>query len=158
MAEYSANALQNVLSNQPVVFTESPVPCTRGLIFHRDESGIFRLANTVDSYGMMNCGCGCFTMPESMYLVSVSANIAIPTGGTVEAISLALAIDGEVDPSSTMTVTPAAVEDFWNISTSINVAVPAICRCSTVSLRNISTQAVDVQNANIIISYQGVRR
>ena len=158
MAEYSANALQNVLSNQPVVFTESPVPCTRGLIFHRDESGIFRLANTVDYCGWNNCGCGCCPMPESIYQVTFSANIAIPEGGTVEAISLALAIDGEVDPSSTMTVTPAAAEDFWNVSTAVLVAIPAICRCSSVSIRNISTQAVDVQNANIIFSYLGVRR
>lgn len=158
MAEYSANALQNVLANQPVVFTESPVPCNMGLVFHRDESGIFRLANTTDGYNWYGCNCGCNSVPESMYQVSFSANIAIPTGGTVEPISLALAIDGEVDPSSTMTVTPAAAEDFWNVSTSILVAVPAICRCSAVSVRNISTQDVDVQNANIIFAYLGVRR
>ena len=155
MAEYSANAIQNVLANQPVIFTESPVPCNRGLIFHRDESGIFRLANTTSNL-WTGCSC-CYQIPESIYQVSFSANIAIPTGGTVEAISLAIAIDGEIDPSSTMIVTPAADDEYQNISTSIMVAVPAICRCSAVSVRNTSTQAVDVQNANIIFSYLGIR-
>ena len=156
MAEYSANAIQNVLANQPVIFTESPVPCNRGLIFHRDESGIFRLANTTNNL-WTGCGCGCYQMPESIYQVSFSGNIAIPTGGTVEAISLAIAIDGEIDPSSTMIVTPAADDEYQNISTSIMVAVPAICRCSAVSVRNTSNQAVNVQNANIIFSYLGIR-
>lgn len=158
MAEYSANALQNVLPNQPIIFTESPVPCTAGLIYHRDESGIFRLANTVNGcatpswYG---CCCGA---PESMYQVAFHANVAIPEGGTVEAISLAIAIDGEIDPSSTMIVTPAAAEDFWNVGAEIIVAVPSICRCSSISVRNTSTQAINVQNANIIFAYNGIKR
>ena len=45
MAEYSANVLQTVTASGAVVFTESPQPCTRGLIYHRDESGLFRLAS-----------------------------------------------------------------------------------------------------------------
>ena len=44
-AEFSANAAQVVPANSSVIFTESPVPCTSGLVYHRDESGIFRLAN-----------------------------------------------------------------------------------------------------------------
>lgn len=155
MAEYSANALQNVLSNQPIIFSESPVPCNRGLVFHRDESGIFRLANVVDAWNTACCCCG---MPETMYQVGFHANVAIPEGGTVEAISLAIAIDGEIDPSSTMIVTPAAVSEFWNVGAEIIVAVPSICRCNSVSVRNTSTQAIDVQNANIIFSYSGIKR
>ena len=57
-AEYSANATQTVEVNAPVIFTESPVPCRRGLIFHRDESGIFRLANNANA-NACGCGCGC---------------------------------------------------------------------------------------------------
>ena len=155
MAEYSANALQNVLSNQPIIFSESPVPCNGGLIFHRDESGIFRLANVVDTWNTACCCCG---MPETMYQVGFHANVAIPTGGTVEPISLAIAIDGEIDPSSTMIVTPAAVSEFWNVGAEIIVAVPSICRCSSISVRNTSTQAIDVQNANIIFNYSGIKR
>ena len=44
-AEYSANAIQTVATGGSVIFTESPVPCNKGLIYHRDESGIFRLAS-----------------------------------------------------------------------------------------------------------------
>ena len=100
-AEYSANAIQTVAAGGSVIFTESPVPCTRGLIYHRDESGAFRLASPT----AMGCGCrrGCCCMdyPTANYQVAFHANIQIPEDGTVEPISLAIAIDGEVDASST---------------------------------------------------------
>ena len=159
MAEYSANAAQTVLAGQPIIFTESPVPCNRGLIFHRDESGIFRLANAAGTNGWCStwsCPC-CNQMPETMYEVAFHANIAIPTGGTVEAISLAVAIDGEIDPSSTMIITPAADNEYGNVGADIIIAVPSICRCSSVSVRNTSSQPILVQNANLVIGFQGVR-
>lgn len=161
MAEYSANAVQTVGANQPIIFTESPVPCNRGLIFHRDESGVFRLASpsVIGGYNAgwgWGCSC-CNQMPESHYLVSFHANIAVPTGGTVGPISLALAIDGTVDPSSTMIVTPAAVEEYFNVGAGIIVSIPAICRCGSVSVINTSTEDVLVQNANLLIAYQGIR-
>jgi len=96
-------------------------------------------------------------MPEAMYLVTFHANIAIPPTGTVGPISLAVAIDGDVDPSSTMIITPAAVEEFGNVGAEIIVAVPAICGCESVSVRNTSTGDVLVQNANLVIAYQGIR-
>lgn len=159
MAEYSANASQVVASNQPVIFTESPVP-SKGLIFHRDESGIFRLASPslIDPYGVYGStrSCCCNT-PEAMYLISFHANIALPTGATPGPISLAIAIDGEIDPSSTMISTPAAAEAFDNVGAEIIVAVPFICRCSSISVRNTSSVDITVQNANLVISYQGIR-
>jgi hypothetical protein len=127
--EYSANAIQTIAPNGSVIFTESPVPCNKGLVYHRDESGLFRLASPT----AMGCGCMqrccCGGMPTANYVVSFHANIQVPEGGTVEPISLALAIDGEIDPSSEMIFTPAAVEEFGNVSAEIIVAVPAICRC-----------------------------
>ena len=57
-----------------------------------------------------------------------------------------------------MTYTPAAVAEFGNVGADIIVAVPIICRCSTVSVRNIGTQAVEVQNANIVFDFAGTRR
>ena len=81
----------------------------------------------------------------------IGANIAIPTGGTVGAISVAITIDGATIPSSTMTVTPAAVEQFFNVSRAINAGVFAGC-CESISVRNTSDQPILVQNANIIIS------
>lgn len=153
-AEYSANVLQTVSPNQSVIFTESPVPCNRGLVFHRDESGLFRLASRT---GCCVYGCVCST-PETLYQVAFHANIQIPEGGTVEEISLGIFIDGEVDPSSTMITVPAAVEQLQNVGAEIIVAVPCICRCSSVSIRNTSTQDIDVQNANVLFNYLGVRR
>ena len=86
------------------------------------------------------------------------ANVAIPTGGTVEEIQLAVVIDGETDPSSIMSFTPAAVEEFGNVGADVIVAVPCICGCSSVSVRNISDQPVDVRNANIVFDYAGILR
>jgi len=90
------------------------------------------------------------TQCRARYRVSFGGNIAIPTGGTVEAISLAIAIEGEAVPSTTMIVTPAAVEEFFNVFSAVFFDVPRNC-CMTVSVKNISTQAVDVQNANLIV-------
>lgn len=159
-AEYSANAVQVVQPNGSVIFTESPVPCNRGFIFHRDESGLFRLA----SPGLMgyNCcrRCCCSDFPEALYGCAFHCNISLPAGGTVEPISLAIAIDGEVDPSSIMTVTVPLVSEVAgdNVGSDIIVAVPCICRCASVSVRNISTQAINVMNANIVFDFRGVRR
>ena len=148
MAEWSSNEQQIVNPGETVIFTENPVPCDRGFIRHRDETGNFLLK------GWTPCCC----KKSANYLVDFGANIAIPTGGTVEPISLAIAIDGEVDPSSTMIFTPAAVEEFGNVSANVVVSVPWICRCASVSIRNISTQDIQVQNANIVFDYLGIRR
>lgn len=159
-AEFSANAVQVVQPNGSVIFTESPVPCNRGFIFHRDESGLFRLA----SPGLMGYSCCrrccCSDFPEALYGCAFHCNISLPEGGTVEPISLAIAIDGEVDPSGVMTVTVPLVSEIAgdNVGSDIIVAAPCICRCSSVSVRNISTQAINVMNANIVFDFRGVRR
>ncbi len=161
-AEYSANATQVVQPNASVIFTESPVPCNRGMIYHRDESGLFRLASPA-TMGY-NCfrRCCCCGFPSAMYEVAFHANISVPTdpAGTVEPISLAIAIDGEIDPSSIMTVTVPLVSDVAgdSVGADIIVSVPCICRCSSVSVRNVSTQAINVMNANIVFDYAGVMR
>lgn len=146
-AEYSANAAQEVPVNGSVVFTESPVPCCRGLIYHRDDTGIFRLANKFFRQNFTQCW-----RRNTNYEVAFHANIAVPTEETIpdEGISLAIAIDGEIDPSSTMIFVPAAVEDLGNVGADIVVTVPYLCGCSTVSVRNTSTIPITVQNANLI--------
>ena len=156
-AEYSSNNLQTVAANGSVIFTESPVPCNRGMVYHRDESGLFRLASPSTLGYRRTC---CNSMPMANYEVAFHANIAIPTepAGTVAPLSLALFIDGEEDPSSIMTVTPAAAGDFWNVGADVLVSVPYICRCASVSVRNVSTQAIEVSNANLVIDFTGVRR
>jgi hypothetical protein len=102
--------------------------------------------------------CCCADYPTANYQVAFHANIQIPDGGEVEPISLAVVIDGEVDPSSIMTFTPAATEELGNVGADVIVAVPCICRCASVSIRNVSTQAIQVQNANIVFDFAGVRQ
>lgn len=160
-AEYSANQLQLVPANGSVIFSASPVPCNRGIIYHRDESGIFRLASPrVMGVSCRRCCC-CCGFPEAIYSVGFHANIAVPstpTAGTVEEIQLAIFVDGEEDPSSIMSFTPAALDEFGNVGAGILVSVPCICGCSSVSVRNISTQPVEVRNANIMFGFEGFRR
>jgi hypothetical protein len=84
-------------------------------------------------------------------MVTFGANIAIPTGGSVEAISLAIAIDGEPVQASSMIITPAAVEQYFNVSASIFIDVTRGC-CSQISVLNTSDQPILVQNGNLIIT------
>lgn len=146
-AEYSANAAQVVPANGSVIFTESPVPCNSGLIYHRDDTGLFRLANRFFRQNVTQCW-----RRNTRYEVAFHANIAVPEGETVpeDGISLALAIDGDVDPSSTMIFVPTEAEVFGNVGADIVVTVPCVCTCTSVSVRNNSTIPVTVQNANII--------
>ncbi len=136
MAEYVANALQTVEINQNVLFTDTAVYGNNSIV-HRDGSGIITLR------GLTN-------QCRARFRITFGANIAIPEDGVVEAISVAISVGGEPVASSNMIVTPAAVEEFWNVSRSIHVDVPCGC-CVQVSVRNTSEQAIDVQNANLII-------
>ena len=135
--EIIANALQTVQANQNVYFTDTVI-CGNTSMTHRDDSGLVMLR-------------GITNQCRARFKVSFGANIAIPTGGTVGPISLAIAIDGEAVPATTMIVTPAAVEQFFNVSADLFIDVPRGC-CVSVSVKNISTEAVEVQNANIIIT------
>ena len=134
--EITANALQTVLANQNVIFTDTVV-CGSASIMHRDDSGLITLR------GLTN-------QCRARFRVTFGANIAIPTGGTVGSISLALSLDGEPVGPTTMTVTPAAVENYFNVSSNIFIDVPRGC-CLTVGVKNINTQSILVQNANLII-------
>ena len=113
MAEFTGIAIQTVAQGEDVAFTETPV-CATKCIVHRQGSGIVKLR------GLTN-------QCRARFLVSYSGNIQIPTGGTVEAISLAIAIDGEPLQSTRMIVTPAAVENFFNVSAQAYVDVPRGC-------------------------------
>lgn len=150
MAEYSANALQTVNPGETIVFTESPDPCRRGLVRHRDGTGNFLLSGWVPNVGC-GCRCRCRRQRSAEYLIDFGANIAIPTGETVGPISVALTIDGATIPASQMIVTPAAVEEFFNVSRAINAQIWNGC-CESVAIRNTSDIPILVQNANVIFS------
>ena len=140
MAEYVNNAIQEVEANENVLLNDS-IPCTKGYIVHRNGSGILTLR------GIVNNGCNQF----ARYQVEFNGNIAIPTGGTVEEISIALAINGEAIQTSRARVTPAAVENYFNVTSLANITVPKGC-CYTLSVENTAGQAIEVQNANLTIS------
>ena len=67
MAEYLANAVQNVALDNPVLFSAS-IPCTKGYIYHEDETGVFILRG---------CTNNCF----ARYQVTFNGNIAVPEEG-----------------------------------------------------------------------------
>lgn len=138
MAEFSGILLQTVEENDNVLFTETPV-CPTRCITHREGSGIIRIN------GNRNDG-----QQRARYYVAFSGNIQIPAGGTVGEISLAISVDGESLESTEMIVTPTVVEAFFNVSSQVYIDVPCGC-CVTVAVENTSDQAIEVQNANLIV-------
>ena len=149
MAEYVYNPIQLVQPNQPVLLNTS-IPCPKGYVFHRNESGIVTLR------GIVNNACGCF----ARYQVTFNGNIAVPEGGTAGAISVALAIDGEPILTSRAIVTPAAVDEYFNVTSTAIITVPRGC-CFNVSVENTSESAtpattpapaINVQNANMTVT------
>lgn len=136
MAEFTNTPIQLVAEDAAVVFNETPV---RGCkcIDHREGAGVITLR------GLTNT---CF----AQYRVSFGANIAIPDGGTVEPISVAISVRGEPLGSATAIVTPAAADEYFNVYISVLVCVPRGC-CTDIAVVNTSDQAINVQNANLIV-------
>lgn len=147
MAEYLANAVQQVNLNAPVIFTAS-IPCTRGYIYHEDETGVFTLRGITNN---------CF----ARYQVTFNGNIAVPTGGTVGPIAVAIAVSGEPRLTSRAVYTPADVDEYGNVTSTCIITVPRGC-CFNMSVEYISgitddpattpTPAISVQNANLVIN------
>lgn len=136
MAEFSNSIIALVSAGQNVPLTETAVnskPC----IVHRAGAGLVTLR------GLTN-------QCRALYKISYGGNIAIPTGGTVGAITAALAVNGEALNSATATVTPAAVENYFNVYVSAQVSVPKGC-CVTVAMKNTSTQSVNFANSNLTV-------
>ena len=138
LAQYTNVFVQQIAANGNAVFSETPVPA-KGCIYHREGSGIVQLSGPTNGQ--------CF----ARYLVIFNGNIAVPAGGTAGAISIAIAIEGEAQGDATATVTPAAVSDEFNVSVATFVLVPR-GKPATVSVKNISTQAIELQNASLIIT------
>lgn len=136
MAEYTASAVQTVAAGQNVPLTETAVK-GNCCFLHREGSGIVTLRGNTNQ-----C--------RALYRVTFGGNIAIPDGGTVEAITVALSVGGEPLLSATATVTPAAAENFFNVFCTALVEVPRGC-CVNVAVENTSTQEIDVANANLIL-------
>lgn len=146
-AEYLANAVQAVALNAPVIFNAS-IPCPRGNVYHEDETGIFTLRGITNGQ--------CF----ATYQVTFNGNIAVPTGGTAGAIAVAIAVNGEPRLTSRAIYTPAAVEEYGNVTSTAIVKVPKGC-CFNLSVEAVPASAdpavtpapvINVQNANLTIT------
>lgn len=146
MAEYTNNAIQSVALNQAAVFDAS-IPCPRGYVMHEDGQGIFILRGRTPN---------CF----ARYQVTFNGNIAIPTGGAVTPIAVALAVNGEPRLTSRAIFTPAAVDTYGNVTSTAIITVPQGC-CFTLSLRYVAadedpatvpTPVIELQNANLTIN------
>ena len=153
MAEFTRNEAQLVNPNQPVTLNTS-IGCNKGYIYHRNGSGIVTLRGITKN---------CF----ARYQATFNGNVAIPDGGTVGAISVALALDGEPILTSRAIVTPAAAadnpptqENFFNVTSTAIISVPKGC-CFNLSVENTSESATPattpapailVQNANLTVS------
>lgn len=145
-AEYLANAVQEVALNAPVIFSAS-IPCTRGWVYHEDETGIFILRGLTNQ---------CF----ATYQVTFNGNIAVPEGGTVGPIAIAITVNGEPRLTSRAIFTPAAAADYGNVTSTAIIKVPRGC-CFSVSVDEVPATTdptvtpvpiIEVQNANLVIS------
>ena len=121
--ELIANALQTVAAGANIQFTDEVVGGCNSIL-HRAGSGLVTLR-------------GITNQCRARFKVFFSGNIAIPTGGTVEAIQLAIAVNGEAIASTTMIQTPAAVEEFSNVASAVYLDVPAGC-CLSIAVKNTS--------------------
>lgn len=138
MAEYIYVPEQTVEFRQGVLLNGS-YPCNRGSVIHQDGSSVFTLR------GSGQCG--------ARYQVTFNANIAIPTGGTVGEISVSIAQNGEGLGQSLAATTPAAVDQYGNVTSTTYLTVPSCC-CAQVSVQNTSAtgEAILVRNANLVIT------
>lgn len=121
--------LQTVPFNRNVLLYDTSI---RGgnCILHREGSGVATLRGSTNQR-------------RALYLAIFTGNIALTEGETVGPISLAISVDGEPLAASTMTVTPAAVGDFFNVATVAIIEAPCGC-CVTVSVRNVSEDEASV--------------
>lgn len=144
--EFLANNVQVVDLNNPIVFDAS-IPCTKGCIYHEDGTGIFTLRGITPN---------CF----ARYQVTFNGNIAIPEGGTVTPIAVAIAVNGETRPTSRAIITPTAVEEYGNVTSTAIITIPKGC-CFSLSIRAVSgvtdptetpTPSINVINSNLTIA------
>ena len=137
MAEYVTTSDALVALNGTIPFSVVSIPCNKGNVLPLAIGVLNLKGNTPNRF--------------ARYRVTLQGNIAIPTGGTVGEISLALALNGEPIQSSRARVTPAAVENYFNVTSTAIITVPRGC-CPSIAVENTSGQDIEVQNANLTVS------
>lgn len=117
MARYITSTDQNVALNGTIPFDIVSIPCNKGCVIPLT-TGVLTLRSGISN--------------PARYDVTLQANVAIPEGGAVTPIAIAVTLNGVAIPDSVAIVTPAAAEDVWHINTSIPITVPCGC-CVSVS-------------------------
>ena len=118
MAKYITSTDQNVALNNTIPFNIVSIPCNKGCVIPITTGVLTLKGNTSNRF--------------ARYEVELQANIAIPEGGEVTPIALAITLNGVAIPDSVAIVTPAAAEDVWHIHTSATITVPCGC-CVSIS-------------------------
>ncbi len=149
--EFLYNPEQLVALNAPILFDTS-IPCSRGNVYHEGNTGNFILKGASANTN----SCNCF----AQYQVTFNGNIAIPEDGTVTPIAVAIAVNGEPRLTSRAIFTPAAVEEFGNVTSTAIIKVPRCC-CFSLSVDAVPATTdptvtpapvIEVQNANLTIT------
>jgi hypothetical protein len=124
MAEYlTRDNVESVALNSPIQFIDS-IPCNKGYVFHQSGTGVFILRG---------CTNNCF----ARYNVEFTGNVAIPTGGAVTPVATAIVVSGEEREGSRSIFTPAAVDEYGNVTSRATVDVPKGC-CFAVSVEYVN--------------------
>lgn len=127
MAEYlTRDAIEEVSLNTAIPFIDS-ISCNKGYVYHQDGTGIFVLR------GVVNNNCARF----ARYEVEFTGNIAILDGGAVTPIATAIVVSGEERIGSRSIFTPAAVDEYGNVTSRAIIDVPKGC-CFTVAVEYVS--------------------
>lgn len=150
--EFLYNPVQTVALNAPILFDTS-IPCSKGNVYHEGQTGNFILR------GANGNGCNRF----AQYQVTFNGNIAVPTGATVPAggIAVALAVNGEPRLTSKAIYVPAeAGDNYGNVTSTAIIKVPKCC-CFSLSVDAVPASLdptvtpapqIAVQNANLTIT------
>ena len=146
-AAYLANAEQLVSLNSPINF-EASIPCRKGYVIHEDGTGIFILRGITDQ---------CY----ATYQVTYNGNIALPEDATeVVPIAIAITVNGEPRLTSRAIYTPAAVDEFGNVTSTAIIRIPRGC-CFTVAVEAVPATTdptvtpapvINTQNNNLVIN------
>jgi len=117
MSKYITSTDQNVALNNTIPFDIVSIPCNKGCVIPIT-TGVLTLKSGANN--------------QARYEVTLQANVAIPEGGSVTPIAVAITLNGVAIPDSVAIVTPAAAEEVWHINTSTPITVPCGC-CVSVS-------------------------
>lgn len=150
MVALSAATVQTVNPGEAVVWTDNIIPGGGCVNVLRGAGNVELSGRLKYPYRVCRCDGGLYVA----YLAEFGANIGVPTGETVGEISLAFAVNGTPIPATTMRVTPAAVEQFFNVGREFPARILAGC-CQTLTIQNTSTIPILVNDATLVIDRKG---